>query len=77
MVSAGTIEERMYQRQIYKQQLHNISVHGQYEKRWFKGVQVMFCVLITHMNIHTHTHTHTMLIHMAEPAEAHSYIGAL
>jgi hypothetical protein len=38
-VSAGTIEETMYQRQIYKQQMHNIAINASHEKRWFKGVQ--------------------------------------
>ena len=30
--------ERIYQRQLYKQQLANISVHNLHEKRYFKGV---------------------------------------
>jgi SNF2 family DNA or RNA helicase len=32
-VSAGTIEETMYQRQIYKQQLANICMEAKNEKR--------------------------------------------
>jgi hypothetical protein len=33
LVSAGTIEETMYQRQIYKQQLANIAMEGRTERR--------------------------------------------
>jgi hypothetical protein len=33
-VSAGTIEETMYQRQIYKQQLANICMEAKNEKRY-------------------------------------------
>jgi len=33
-ISAGTIEETMYQRQIYKQQLANICMEAKNEKRY-------------------------------------------
>ncbi|KAL6059638.1 DNA repair and recombination protein RAD26-like [Balamuthia mandrillaris] len=38
LVSAGTIEEFMYQRQIYKQQLASIAIEAKNERRYFKGV---------------------------------------
>jgi len=38
LVSAGTIEEMQYNRQVYKQQLANIGLKGQTERRYFKGV---------------------------------------
>ncbi|KAH3756315.1 snf2 super family [Pelomyxa schiedti] len=38
LVSAGTIEEKIYQRQIYKQQLAGIAVEGQSAPRYFDGV---------------------------------------
>lgn len=38
-VSAGTVEEAQYQRQLYKQQMQNISLEGKHEKRLFSGVQ--------------------------------------
>jgi hypothetical protein len=37
-ISAGTIEEMTYTRQIYKQQLANIGLHGCSERRYFSGV---------------------------------------
>eukprot|EP01121_Diplochlamys_sp_Union-15-3_P009560 TRINITY_DN2606_c0_g1_i3.p1 TRINITY_DN2606_c0_g1~~TRINITY_DN2606_c0_g1_i3.p1 ORF type:complete len:172 (-),score=36.14 TRINITY_DN2606_c0_g1_i3:1704-2219(-) len=37
-VSAGTIEEMTYNRQIYKQQLANIGLKGANERRYFRGV---------------------------------------
>ncbi|KAK2070016.1 hypothetical protein P8C59_004552 [Phyllachora maydis] len=39
MVSAGTIEEIVYARQIYKQQQANIGYTASRERRYFKGVQ--------------------------------------
>ncbi|PSR99032.1 putative DNA repair protein RAD26 [Coniella lustricola] len=39
MVSAGTIEEIVYARQIYKQQQANIGYTASNERRYFKGVQ--------------------------------------
>jgi DNA excision repair protein ERCC-6-like 2 len=39
MVSAGTIEEIVYARQIYKQQMANIGYNASLERRYFKGVQ--------------------------------------
>lgn len=39
MVSAGTIEEIVYARQIYKQQQANIGYTASTERRYFKGVQ--------------------------------------
>lgn len=39
MVSAGTIEEIVYARQIYKQQQANIGYTASSERRYFKGVQ--------------------------------------
>lgn len=39
LLSAGTIEEVVYQRQIYKQQLVNISVEASHERRYFSGVE--------------------------------------
>lgn len=40
LLAAGSIEELIYSRQIYKQQLFNIGVNGNIEKRYFEGVQV-------------------------------------
>ncbi|CAK7267361.1 hypothetical protein SEPCBS119000_002509 [Sporothrix epigloea] len=39
LVSAGTIEEIVYARQIYKQQQANIGYSASTERRYFKGVQ--------------------------------------
>ncbi|KAF1982515.1 putative DNA excision repair protein [Aulographum hederae CBS 113979] len=39
LVSAGTIEEIMYARQIYKQQQANIGYNASLERRYFRGVQ--------------------------------------
>ena len=39
LVSAGTIEEIVYARQIYKQQQANIGYNASLERRYFKGVQ--------------------------------------
>lgn len=40
LLAAGSIEELVYSRQIYKQQLFNIGVvNGTFEKRYFEGVQ--------------------------------------
>ncbi|KAL2268717.1 hypothetical protein VTJ83DRAFT_3563 [Remersonia thermophila] len=39
LVSAGTIEEIVYARQIYKQQQANIGYSASSERRYFKGVQ--------------------------------------
>ncbi|XP_058096097.1 switch 2 isoform X2 [Magnolia sinica] len=39
LLAAGSIEELVYSRQIYKQQLSNIAVSGKMEKRYFEGVQ--------------------------------------
>jgi hypothetical protein len=41
MISAGTIEEITYNRQVYKQQLANIGLKGKHERRYFTGVQGM------------------------------------
>ena len=38
-ISSGTVEEAQYQRQIYKQQMHSISLEGKKERRLFTGVQ--------------------------------------
>lgn len=38
-LAAGSLEELVYTRQIYKQQLFNIAVSGNLEKRYFDGVQ--------------------------------------
>ncbi|KAL9058618.1 MAG: hypothetical protein Q9162_001625 [Coniocarpon cinnabarinum] len=38
LVSAGTIEEIVYARQVYKQQQANIGYTASHERRWFKGV---------------------------------------
>lgn len=46
LLSAGSLEELVYTRQVYKQQLSNIAVSGKLEKRYFEGVQVLlllFC----------------------------------
>lgn len=40
LLSAGSLEELVYTRQVYKQQLSNIAVAGKMEKRYFEGVQV-------------------------------------
>ncbi|BFI27867.1 DNA excision repair protein ERCC-6-like 2 [Marchantia polymorpha subsp. ruderalis] len=39
LLAAGSLEELIYTRQIYKQQLFNIGVSGANEKRYFEGVQ--------------------------------------
>ncbi|GMN53825.1 hypothetical protein TIFTF001_022949 [Ficus carica] len=39
LIAAGSLEELVYSRQVYKQQLANISVSGKMEKRYFEGVQ--------------------------------------
>ncbi|PKU70093.1 switch 2 [Dendrobium catenatum] len=39
LLAAGSLEELVYSRQIYKQQLSNIAVSGKVEKRYFEGVQ--------------------------------------
>jgi hypothetical protein len=39
LVSAGTVEEVVYARQIYKQQQANIAYDASTERRYFKGVQ--------------------------------------
>ncbi|XP_068303418.1 switch 2 isoform X2 [Pyrus communis] len=38
-LSAGSLDELVYSRQVYKQQLSNIAVSGKMEKRYFEGVQ--------------------------------------
>lgn len=39
LIASGTIEEAQYQRQLYKQQMQNISLEGKRERRLFTGVQ--------------------------------------
>jgi hypothetical protein len=39
LVSAGTVEEVVYARQIYKQQQANIGYNASTERRYFKGIQ--------------------------------------
>ncbi|ERN15007.1 switch 2 isoform X1 [Amborella trichopoda] len=39
LLAAGSLEELVYTRQIYKQQLFSIAVSGNMEKRYFEGVQ--------------------------------------
>ncbi|XP_031481063.1 switch 2 isoform X1 [Nymphaea colorata] len=39
LLAAGSLEELVYTRQIYKQQLSNIAVSGKMERRYFEGVQ--------------------------------------
>lgn len=39
LVSAGTMEEIVYARQVYKQQQANIAYHASVERRYFRGVQ--------------------------------------
>lgn len=39
LLAAGSLEEVVYSRQVYKQQLSNIAVSGKMEKRYFEGVQ--------------------------------------
>lgn len=41
LISAGTVEEIVYARQIYKQQQANIAYVASMERRYFKGVQNM------------------------------------
>ncbi|XP_028390617.1 DNA excision repair protein ERCC-6-like 2 isoform X2 [Dendronephthya gigantea] len=38
LISTGTVEENMYLRQIYKQQLANVAVEGNNERRYFTAV---------------------------------------
>lgn len=47
LLAAGSLEELVYSRQLYKQQLSNIAVSGKLEKRYFEGVQVNY----THIRI--------------------------
>ncbi|KAG9439253.1 hypothetical protein H6P81_019418 [Aristolochia fimbriata] len=39
LLAAGSLEELIYSRQVYKQQLSNIAVSGKMERRYFEGVQ--------------------------------------
>ncbi|XVF20822.1 hypothetical protein REPUB_Repub12eG0035700 [Reevesia pubescens] len=39
LLAAGSLEELVYSRQVYKQQLSNIAISGKMEKRYFEGVQ--------------------------------------
>ena len=39
LITSGTIEEVIYNRQIYKQQLSRIGTEGKYERRLYNGVQ--------------------------------------
>ncbi|CAN8295742.1 unnamed protein product [Cochlearia groenlandica] len=39
LLAAGSLEELVYTRQVYKQQLSNIAVSGKMETRYFEGVQ--------------------------------------
>ncbi|EXB44640.1 Putative DNA repair and recombination protein RAD26-like protein [Morus notabilis] len=39
LIAAGSLEELVYSRQVYKQQLANIAVSGKMENRYFEGVQ--------------------------------------
>ena len=39
LLGAGTIEELVYSRQLYKQQQSNLAVHGTRERRFFEGIQ--------------------------------------
>ncbi|KAF5732568.1 switch 2 [Tripterygium wilfordii] len=39
LLAAGSLEEIVYSRQVYKQQLSSIAVSGKMEKRYFEGVQ--------------------------------------
>ena len=39
LLGAGTLEELIYSRQLYKQQQSNMAVHGTRERRYFEGVQ--------------------------------------
>eukprot|EP01119_Soliformovum_irregulare_P008033 TRINITY_DN2078_c1_g1_i1.p1 TRINITY_DN2078_c1_g1~~TRINITY_DN2078_c1_g1_i1.p1 ORF type:complete len:1009 (+),score=338.19 TRINITY_DN2078_c1_g1_i1:106-3027(+) len=39
LISAGTIEEMIYHRQIYKTQMASVGVQGKNERRYFNGVQ--------------------------------------
>eukprot|EP01126_Amoeba_proteus_P065189 TRINITY_DN9226_c0_g1_i1.p1 TRINITY_DN9226_c0_g1~~TRINITY_DN9226_c0_g1_i1.p1 ORF type:complete len:835 (+),score=192.04 TRINITY_DN9226_c0_g1_i1:310-2505(+) len=38
LITVGTIEEMIYQRQVYKQQMANIGMEGKHERRYFTGV---------------------------------------
>ncbi|XP_052090388.1 DNA excision repair protein ERCC-6-like 2 [Mytilus californianus] len=38
LISAGTIEENMYLRQIYKQQLDSVAIQNENANRYFKGI---------------------------------------
>lgn len=39
LICAGTIEELMFTRQVYKQQLANVGTRGTNERRYFTAVQ--------------------------------------
>jgi hypothetical protein len=67
LLGAGSLEELIYSRQIYKQQLSNIAVSGTIEKRYFNGVQVipqsfqnfdnirwrMWCTVLVYLGIYS------------------------
>ncbi|XP_044166630.1 DNA excision repair protein ERCC-6-like 2 isoform X4 [Acropora millepora] len=39
LISSGTIEEMIYLRQVYKQQLANVAIKGTNERRYFTGIE--------------------------------------
>lgn len=66
-VSAGTIEEIMYSRQVYKQQQSNVAVENMQEPRYFDGEQTMHLrFLVAHGAFHflaIHGVLHHTLVH--------------
>lgn len=50
LISAGTIEESMYMRQVYKQQLGNTAVHRSNEMRLFGKDELFGLANLLHLN---------------------------
>ena len=68
-VSAGTIEEIMYSRQVYKQQQSNVAVENMQEPRYFDGEQtVHFSFVCAHGAFHVlaiNEFLHHTLVHIS------------
>lgn len=45
LITEGSVEELVYARQIYKQQMANIGQQGTRERRYFSGVEVRVYLL--------------------------------
>ncbi len=42
LISAGSLEELAYRRQVYKQQQSRVAIEGSVERRFFQGITVFF-----------------------------------